>query len=76
MTAIYTHSNATVNILRGAEDLGSSGKLPAARLAAAYDGLMRRFFMACRRWAADRISHPDEENWFAMWMPASASQIG
>ncbi|KAA8820654.1 hypothetical protein CSQ85_02445 [Bifidobacterium rousetti] len=60
MTAAHTQPNVT----------------PTARLATAYAELMQRFFAACRRWTADHIARPDEENWFAMWMPASAALIG
>ncbi|KAA8817139.1 hypothetical protein EMB92_00625 [Bifidobacterium callitrichos] len=59
MTAAHIHTNVT----------------PLTRLATAYAELMQGFFAACRRWTADHIARPDEENWFAMWIPASASQI-
>lgn len=45
------------------------------RLAAEYRTLIDDFFAAARVWVAEHLARPDEENWFAMWYPTSASQI-
>ncbi|MBT1182373.1 hypothetical protein JS531_10540 [Bifidobacterium sp. CP2] len=53
----------------------TAGMSMSVRLAAEYGTLIDDFFAIARSWVAERLVQPDEENWFAMWYPASASQI-
>ncbi|MBW3080044.1 hypothetical protein [Bifidobacterium saguinibicoloris] len=53
----------------------TTGTSLIVRLASEYGTLIDDFFAVARGWVAEHLAHPDEENWFAMWYPASASQI-
>ncbi|MBT1171854.1 hypothetical protein JS528_00465 [Bifidobacterium sp. MA2] len=60
MIAMRSHTNGTsLNVLLSAE----------------YQTLIDDFFAVARGWVAEHLAHPDEENWFAMWYPTSASRI-
>lgn len=53
----------------------TTGASLTTRLAAEYGTLIDDFFAVARNWVAEHLTRPDEENWFAMWYPASVSQI-
>ncbi|MBT1160776.1 hypothetical protein [Bifidobacterium sp. SO1] len=47
----------------------------AERVSAAVNADLNEYFRICRAWMREQLAHPDDEQWFAMWYPASTADM-
>ncbi|MBW3077806.1 hypothetical protein [Bifidobacterium simiiventris] len=46
-----------------------------ARIATLFNEGLADYFRICRQWMREQLANPDEDNWLAIWYPASVADM-